>query len=194
MPPFLTGDDDADELLFADPLALLIGMVLDQQIPMERAFRAPFELRERLGGTLDPADLAAMDPDALTEIFQQKPALHRFPRSMAARVQEVCGVVVGQYQGVASNLWESATSGEELLATLRTLPGFGEQKARIFAALLAKRLGVTPPGWQEVTSPYGETGVFLSVADIDSPEAFKRVRAAKQQAKAEARARSTTSG
>ena len=144
---WLTGDTDADALLASEPLALLIGMVLDQQIPMERAFKAPYDLKERLGGTLDPGAIAAMPPDDLAEIFATKPALHRFPRSMAGRVQEVCAAVVETYGGDTAAIWTTAGDGKELLANVKALPGFGDQKARIFVALLGKQLGVRPPGW-----------------------------------------------
>ncbi len=163
-------------------------MVLDQQIPMERAFKAPSELRQRLGGTLDPGAIAAMDPDALAEVFAVKPALHRFPRSMAGRVQEVCATVVGTYGGDTAAIWTTADDGEELLAHVKALPGFGDQKARIFVALLGKQLGVRPPGWEAAAGVYGEAGSFRSVADIDSPEALAKVRQFKQTMKAEARA------
>jgi uncharacterized HhH-GPD family protein len=185
---WLTGDPDADALLSTDPLALLLGMVLDQQIPMERAFAAPAALKERLGGTLDPAVISAMDPDALVEVFSAKPALHRFPRSMAGRVQEVCAAVVADHGGDASAIWSSAPDGKALLKNLKALPGFGDQKARIFLALLGKQLGVRPPGWEQAAGPYGEAGSFRSVADIDSPEALIKVRQFKQAMKAEARA------
>ena len=171
------------------PLALLIGMVLDQQIPMERAFKAPFDLQARLGGTLDAAEIAAMDPDALVEVFAAKPALHRFPRSMAGRVQDVCAAVVGTYGGDAASIWTTATDGKQLLANVKALPGFGDQKARIFVALLGKQFGIRPPGWEAAAGAYGEPGSFRSVADIDSPEALSKVRQSKQQAKAEARAK-----
>ena len=185
---WLTGDPDADALLSTDPLALLLGMVLDQQIPMERAFAAPAALKERLGGTLDPAVISTMDPDALVEVFSAKPALHRFPRSMAGRVQEVCAAVVADHGGDASAIWSSAPDGKALLKNLKALPGFGDQKARIFLALLGKQLGVRPPGWEQAAGPYGEAGAFRSVADIDSPEALIKVRQFKQAMKAEARA------
>jgi uncharacterized HhH-GPD family protein len=184
----LTGDADADALLATDPLALLIGMVLDQQVPLERAFHAPFDLQERLGGTLDAAAIAAMDPEALAAVFSAKPALHRFPGSMAGRVQEVCRVVVDEYGGDAAAVWESASDGKQLVANLKALPGFGVQKARIFAALLGKQLGVRPTGWRQATTPFGDARTFLSVADIDSPQALAKVRAHKQQMKAEAKA------
>ena len=188
----VTGDDAVDQLLSDDPLALLIAMVLDQQVPLERAFRSPFDLRERLGGRLDVAELASMDPEAQAAVFSEKPALHRFPKSKAGRVQEVCTVIVDSYGGDAAAVWTSAADGKTLLANVKALSGFGEQKARIFIALLGKQLGVRPPGWEKVASPYGDTGSFKSVADIDSPEALAKVRQYKQKMKAKAKA--ATSG
>jgi uncharacterized HhH-GPD family protein len=190
----ITGDEAVDQLLTDEPLALLVAMVLDQQIPLERAFRAPFDLQQRLGGRLDAVGLASMDPDALAAVFGEKPALHRFPRSMAGRVQEVCSVVVDAYDGDAAAIWTSASDGKELLDHVMALPGFGEQKARIFVALLGKQLGIRPPGWEKVASPYGATGSFRSVADIDSPEALAKVRRYKQKMKAEAKAKAPKSG
>lgn len=184
----ITQDADADALLTSDPLALVIGMVLDQQIPLERAFRAPLELRQRLGGRLDAGEIAAMDPDELAARFSAKPALHRFPTSMAQRVQALCALVAERHGGDASGLWSGAPDGETLVADVAALPGFGAQKARIFVALLGKRLDVRPPGWREACAPFGERGVAQSVADIDSPEALARVRQAKQRMKAAARA------
>ena len=186
---WLTGDTDADALLASEPLALLIGMVLDQQIPMERAFKAPYDLKERLGGSLDPAAIDDMAPDDLAAVFGAKPALHRFPRSMAGRVQEVCRAIVDTYDGDASQLWTTAADGKQLLAHVKALPGFGDQKARIFVALLGKQFDVRPPGWETAAGVYGETDSHRSVADIDSPEALVRVRQFKQQMKAEARAK-----
>lgn len=186
---YLSGDEAADELLASEPLALLIGMVLDQQIPMERAFKAPFDLKERLGGRLDPAAISDMAPDDLAAVFGAKPALHRFPRSMAGRVQEVCGAVVDSYGGDASAIWTAAEDGQHLLKNVKALPGFGDQKARIFVALLGKQFAIRPTGWEQAAGSYGETGSHRSVADIDSPEALAKVRQFKQQAKAEARAK-----
>jgi uncharacterized HhH-GPD family protein len=186
----LAGDDEADKLLAQDPLALLIGMVLDQQIPLERAFKSPADLKERLGGTLDVGAVAAMDPDELAAVFSVRPALHRFPGSMARRVQELCRVVVDTYGGDAAAVWTSADDGGQLLANVKALPGFGEQKARIFVALLGKQFAVRPPGWEEASSPFGEPGSFRSVADIDSREALGKVRQYKQQLKAKAKATS----
>ncbi len=185
---YLSGDAAADELLSTDPLALLVGMVLDQQVPLEKAFRSPFELKERLGGTLDAAALASMDPDRLAEVFSARPALHRFPKSMARRVQEVCAVIVDEYGGDAAAIWTTASDGKQLLANLKALPGFGDQKARIFVALLGKQLGVRPSGWAKAAGPYGEPKSFRSVADIDSPEALAKVRQYKQRMKAKAKA------
>jgi len=190
----VTGDDAVDQLLSDDPLALLIAMVLDQQVPLERAFKSPFDLRERLGGQLDVAALASMDPEALADVFSEKPALHRFPRSMAGRVQEVCAVIVDAYGGDAAAIWTSAADGKELLANVKALPGFGEQKARIFIALLGKQLGVRPPGWEKAASPFGDTGTFRSVADIDSPDALVKVRQYKQKQKAKAKAQAAKPG
>lgn len=179
---------EADALLGRDPLALLIGMVLDQQIPLERAFRSPFDLRQRLGGRLDPALIAGSDPDELAAVFAAPPALHRFPAANARRVRELCRIVVDQYGGRAERVWTTAADGVELLRRVKALPGFGEQKARIFVALLGKQLGVRPPGWREAAGAFGAEGSFLSVADIDGPESLARVRHHKQQVKAAARA------
>jgi uncharacterized HhH-GPD family protein len=190
----VTGDEDVDQLVATDPLALVIGMVLDQQIPLEKAFRSPYDLRQRLGGTLDASALAAMDPDALADIFSARPALHRFPRSMAGRVQSVCAVIVDTYGGDASAIWSTAADGAQLLKNVKALPGFGDQKARIFVALLGKQFGVRPAGWRKVSAPYGEAGSFRSVADIDSPEALAKVRRTKQAAKAKAKATASATG
>jgi uncharacterized HhH-GPD family protein len=187
----LTGKDEADALLATDPLALVIGMVLDQQIPLERAFRSPFDLKERLGGSLDAGAIASMDPDALAEIFGAKPALHRFPSSMARRVQDVCRLIMDTYDGDAAAIWTSAANGKELLAHVKALPGFGVQKARIFIALLGKQMGLHTPGWQQVSTPFSRPGTFQSVADIDSPAALTKVRQFKQQMKAEAKAKAS---
>ncbi len=186
----ITGDDKADALLSRDPLALLIGMVLDQQVPIEKAFSSPADLLQRLGGKgpLNAATIAAMDPDELGDIFRERPALHRYPGSMAGRVQAVCRVVADEYANSADNIWKGVQSGEELMDRLRTLPGFGEQKAKIFAALLGKQLGVRPEGWRKVTTPYGKEGSSLSVADITDPESLLKVRATKKAMKAKAKA------
>jgi uncharacterized HhH-GPD family protein len=185
----LTGDKEADALLSKDSLALLIGMVLDQQIPLERAFWAPAELARRLGGPLDAAAIAAMDPVAFAALFSERPALHRFPGSMAGRVQAVCRIVAEEYGGKAATLWNKAPDGAALIKRLSALPGFGAQKARIFAALLGKQLGVQPEGWRAATSPFGEAGSYISVADITGPESLAKVRAHKQDMKAKAKAK-----
>jgi uncharacterized HhH-GPD family protein len=186
----ISGDAEADALVSRDPLALLIGMVLDQQVTIEKAFSSPAELARRLGGSgpLDAASIAAMEPDELAAVFKERPALHRYPGSMAGRVQNVCRAVVEEYGGQADAIWTGVGSGEELMGRLRALPGFGEQKARIFAALLGKQLGVRPEGWQEASSPYGDPGTHLSVADIVDAESLATVRATKKAAKARARA------
>ncbi len=183
----ITGDPEADRLLQNDPLALLIGMLLDQQVPMEKAFRGPYDLKERMGGRLDAPEIASMDADELAALFRGPPALHRYPASMAGRTQEMCRALVERYDGDAASVWSSAATGQELFANLKALPGFGEQKARIFTALLAKRMGVTPPGWEEVAGHYGQVGCF-SVADVDGPEALARVREYKKAMKAAAKA------
>jgi uncharacterized HhH-GPD family protein len=159
---------------------------------MEKAFGSPAELARRLGGRLEAASIAAMDPDELASVFKERPALHRFPGSMAGRVQEVCRAVAEQYGGRADAIWKGVRSGDELLARLKALPGFGEQKAKIFAALLGKQLGVRPEGWRDATKPYGTDGSYLSVADITSPEALAKVRETKKANKAKAKARNST--
>jgi uncharacterized HhH-GPD family protein len=185
----LTGDDHADAVISRDPLALLLGMVLDQQVTMEKAFWAPSELARRMGGSLEAAAIASMDPEQFAQLFKEKPALHRFPGSMAGRVQSVCQIVVEEYGGQADRLWSKLPDGQALITRLTALPGFGEQKARIFAALLGKQLGVQPEGWRAATAPFGEAGSYLSVADITDPESLGRVRSHKQAMKAKARAK-----
>lgn len=172
----LSGDPDADKLISDNPLALLIGMVLDQQVRLELAFAAPAMLEERLGRPLDAADIAAMDPEHLAEVFAGKPALHRFPGSMAKRVHELCVMVTEQYGGDASKVWRSAKTGAQLLANIKALPGFGDRKARIFVALLGKQLGVRPEGWEAASTPFGEPGSLLSVADIVDGASMVQVR------------------
>jgi uncharacterized HhH-GPD family protein len=187
----ITGDPAADRVLSRDPLALLIGMVLDQQVTIEKAFSSPADLLHRLGGDgpLDAAVIAAMDPDELAAVFRERPALHRYPASMAGRVQAVCRAVAEEYGNKADAIWKGVRSGDELMGRLRALPGFGEQKAKIFAALLGKQLGVRPDGWREATTPYGKDGSSLSVADITDPESLAQVRATKKAMKAKAKAR-----
>jgi uncharacterized HhH-GPD family protein len=177
-------DDAADALLSRDPLALLIGMLLDQQFPMERAFAAPRLLADRLGvDTLSAAQLVECDPDVLLRHFQGPPALHRYPGSMATRAQELARVLVERYDGRADAVWADAPDGATLLRRLGELPGFGAQKAKIFLALLGKQCGVTPPGWREAAGAYGEDGARRSVADITGPTSLAEVRSTKQQAK-----------
>lgn len=184
----ITGDTAADQLLTDDPLALLIGMLLDQQVTMETAFAGPAKLVARLG-RLDAAELADHDPDALVEVFRESPAIHRFPGSMAGRVQALAAVLRDDWGGSAEALWtRGAPSGAEVLARLRSLPGFGEQKAKIFLALLGKQCGLTASGWREASAPYGEEGSFRSVADIRDADSLARVREAKKAAKAAAKA------
>lgn len=185
---YLSTEPEADRLLATDPLALLIGMLLDQQIPMERAFVAPYWLTQRMGTTrLDAAAIAGHDPDELGRIFATPPALHRFPGSMAGRTQQLCRVIADEYGGDAAAVWADAGTGAELVKRLGKLPGFGKQKAQIFAALLAKQLEVRPPGWQEATGAYGEDGVHRSVADITDDASLAKVREWKQQQKAAAK-------
>ncbi|CAI7980171.1 Fe-S cluster assembly protein HesB [Frankia sp. Hr75.2] len=179
---------EADELLTNDPLALLIGMVLDQQIPLERAFAAPLELTRRLGRSLDAVDLAGMDPDELAAVFSIQPALHRFPAAMAQRTQKLCQIVIDSYDGDAARVWTAAADGKDLLKRVAALPGFGIQKAKIFVALLGKQLGVEAEGWREATAPFGEAGSYLSVADIVDQQSRDKVRDYKKQMKVAARA------
>ena len=184
----LAQDPDADRLLSASPLALLIGMVLDQQIPLEWAFKGPHTLTQRLGRDLDAADIAGRDPEALAQTFATPPALHRFPGSMAGRVQELCRVVVDDYAGEAANIWRGVKDGAELLRRIEALPGFGKQKAKIFVALLGKQLGVRPAGWQDAAGEYGADGSRKSVADITDAATLLEVREYKKAMKAKAKA------
>jgi uncharacterized HhH-GPD family protein len=185
----LSGDPDADAVLSASPLALVIGMVLDQQIPLEWAFRGPAEIQRRLGRSLDAADLAGEDLNSLEAIFREKPAIHRYPGSMAKRVQQLCIHVVDEYTGDAARIWTKATDGPDLLKRVAALPGFGEQKARIFVALLGKQLGVRADGWQKASDPYGAPGTHRSVADIVDAESLQLVRETKQAMKKAAKAK-----
>lgn len=184
----LSQDPDADKVISESPLALVVGMVLDQQITIEKAFSSPAVLAERMGSPLDAATIAAMDPDELATLFKERPALHRFPGSMAARVQDVCRAVAEDYGNRVENVWKGVRTGDELVARLRALPGFGEQKAKIFAALLGKQLGVCPEGWREATAPYGAAGSHLSVADITDQASLDEVRSTKRAMKARAKA------
>ena len=182
----ITGDAAADRVLSDDPFALLAGMLLDQQFPMERAFLGPAKIRERFG-TLDPAAIAAADPDAFKALCSTPPAVHRFPGSMAERIQELARIIADEYDGDASRLWTEAATGAELLERLQALPGFGRQKAQIFTALVAKRLGVRPEGWEKAAGDYALDG-HRSVADVVDPASLERVRQYKQAKKAAARA------
>ncbi len=181
-------DAAANELLQRSPLALLVGMVLDQQVPLEKAFSSPYVLVQRLGQEPTAAELADFDPEALAEIFGRTPALHRFPKAMAARVQEVCRMLVDRYDGDPAALWSGAGSGKELLGRISALPGFGRQKAQIMVALLGKQYGVRPDGWREAAGAYGEEGSYRSVADIVDEASLVKVREYKQQMKAAAKA------
>lgn len=180
----LAQDDAADQLISNNPLALLIGLVLDQQIPLERAFSAPLELQRRLGRELDAGHIAGMDPDRLAEVFSARPALHRFPAANARRVQELCRIVVEDYHEDPAAIWNESADGADLYRRVVALPGFGAQKARIFVGLLGKQLGVEPPGWREASEPFGRSGSYLSVADIVDEASLARVRAYKQTLKA----------
>jgi uncharacterized HhH-GPD family protein len=182
-------EPEANELLTRSPLALLIGMLLDQQVPLERAFSAPLDLVRRLGHEPTVAELAEFDPDALATIFSERPALHRYPRAMAARVQDLARLIMEQYGGEAAQVWESAGSGAELLKRVSALPGFGAQKAQIFVALLGKQLAVQPPGWREAAGPFGGEGSRYSVADITDETSLGQVRSHKQAMKAAAKAK-----
>ena len=183
----------ANELLSTDPLALLIGMLLDQQVPLERAFSAPYDLYQRLGHQPTAEELAGYNPEALAAVFAERPALHRYPRSMAARVQALAQLLLASYDGDAGRVWDDATDGADLLKRVTELPGFGAQKAQIFVALLGKQLGVQPAGWREAAGSFGEPGSYCSVADICDEDSLAQVRAYKQELKAAAKA-ATTSG
>ncbi|MFE6620468.1 HhH-GPD-type base excision DNA repair protein [Streptomyces sp. NPDC008086] len=185
----LAQDPEADALLGRSPLAALVGMLLDQQVPMEWAFKGPRTIADRLGADdLDAHDIAAQDPDAFASLLSEKPAVHRYPGSMAKRIQQLCQYLVEHYDGDAELVWKGVDDGRELLRRLQDLPGFGKQKAQIFLALLGKQLGVRPQGWQEAAGAYGETRSFRSVADITGPESLAKVRAHKQEMKAAAKA------
>lgn len=185
----ITGDPAADELNVRDPLALLTGMLLDQQIPMEKAFHSPYDLQERMGQPLDARRIAEMDEEEFLVLFKQFPALHRFPGSMGKRVQAMCAHLVEHHDGKAESVWLDAADGADLLRRLRAIPGYGEEKSRIFIALLAKRFGIRPSGWEQAAGPFADA-TPRSVADIDSREAFATVRAWKQEQKAKGRSKS----
>ena len=183
----ITADPAADDLLSSDPLALLIGMLLDQQVAMETAFAGPLKIRERVG-SIDAVSLAQYDPDAFAEAFKTPPAVHRYPGSMAGRVQALSGAVEEHWGGDAAAIWtRDEPDGREVLKRLKALPGFGEQKAKIFLALLGKQCSFEGAGWREASAPYGEDGAFRSVADIVSPESLTKVREHKRAVKAAAK-------
>jgi uncharacterized HhH-GPD family protein len=181
-------DPEANELLSTDALALLVGMTLDQQDKLEKAFSSPYVLSQRLGHVPTARELAGYDPEALIAVFARPPALHRFPKAMAGRVQEVCRALVDRYDGDAANLWKDVDSGAELTKRIASLPGFGKQKSQIFTALLGKQFGVQPPGWREAAGHYGEEGSYRSVADIVDGASLDKVRAYKKEMKGAAKA------
>jgi len=178
-------EPNADAVLNEHPFALVAGMMLDQQFPMEHAFRGPWKVLERFG-TLDPEAIATADPDAFAELCATPPAIHRYGRSMAGRLQELARHVVEEYDGDASRIWSEARTGDALFARVKALPGFGEQKAKIFVSLLAKQLDVKPRGWTTVVGDYGKKG-FRSVADVVDAESLQKVRDFKKAAKAAAK-------
>ncbi|MBB2975740.1 putative HhH-GPD family protein [Microbacterium endophyticum] len=184
----ITDDAAADTLLSEDPLALLIGMLLDQQVAMETAFAGPLKIQERIG-SVDAETIASYDPDDFVETFKVSPAVHRYPGSMAGRVQSLCSAIATGWNGDAAALWtRGEPTGAEVFKRLKALPGFGDQKAKIFLALLGKQCGFSGDGWREASAPYGEDGSYRSVADITSPEALGKVREHKREMKAAAKA------
>ncbi|MDA2809662.1 Fe-S cluster assembly protein HesB [Nocardiopsis sp. RSe5-2] len=187
----LTGDAGADALLSSDPLALIIGALLDQQVAMEVAFAGPKKIADRMGrDRLDAAEIARYDADAFTGLFSQTPAVHRFPGSMAKRVQSLCEVIASEYGGRADAVWTRGDpDGKEVLKRLKALPGYGDQKARIFLALLGKQMGVRPEGWRQAAGPYGEEGARRSIADVVDEQTLNEVREAKKAMKAAAKAK-----
>ncbi|MFB6961836.1 HhH-GPD-type base excision DNA repair protein [Streptomyces sp. NPDC056309] len=185
----LAQDPEADALLGRSPLAALVGMLLDQQIPMEWAFTGPATIARRMGtDDLDAHEIVAFEPETFARLLSDKPAVHRYPASMAKRIQQLSQYLVEHYDGDPEAIWRDVDSGRELLRRLEELPGFGKQKAQIFLALLGKQLGVRPTGWREAAGAYGEPESFRSVADITGPESLARVRAHKQELKAAAKA------
>ncbi|MET9734234.1 HhH-GPD-type base excision DNA repair protein [Streptomyces sp. NPDC006458] len=185
----LAQDPEADALLGRSPFAALVGMLLDQQVPMEWAFKGPRTIADRLGADdLDAHDIAVQDPEDFAALLSEKPAVHRYPGSMAQRVQQLSRYLVEHYDGNAELVWKGVADGPELLRRLENLPGFGKQKAQIFVALLGKQLDVRPTGWREAAGSYGEPDSFRSVADITGPESLAKVRAHKQEMKAAAKA------
>ncbi|OMC12098.1 HhH-GPD-type base excision DNA repair protein [Mycobacterium sp. SP-6446] len=188
----LAGDPAADALLDDDPFALLIGMLLDQQVPFETAFAGPKKIADRLG-SLDAGQIAAYDPDKFAALCAERPAIHRFPGSMAKRIQALAQIIVDSYDGEAAGLWKAGEpDGKELLRRVKGLPGFGEQKAKIFLALLGKQYGVTPTGWRAAAGEFGKSGAHLSVADIVDAQSLGKVRSYKKQMKAAAKGKAAT--
>jgi uncharacterized HhH-GPD family protein len=183
---YLATTDEANALLASDPLALLIGMLLDQQIPMEKAFTSPHVLAERLGGRLALVEIAEYDAAAFAQLFREPPALHRFPAAMASRVQDLAGILIERFDADPASVWTGAKSGTDLVARIAELPGFGAQKAKIFAALLGKQFAVRPRGWRAATGDYGVAGSTRSVADVVDDNSLKKVRAFKKERKAAA--------
>ncbi|MYZ37152.1 MULTISPECIES: HhH-GPD-type base excision DNA repair protein [unclassified Streptomyces] len=185
----LAQQSDADELLGRSPLAALVGMLLDQQVPMEWAFSGPYTIAVRMGGDdLDARQIAAYDPEAFVALLSEKPAVHRYPGSMAGRVQQLCQYLVEHYDGDATAIWRDVATGTEVRERLNALPGFGKQKSQIFLALLGKQYGVRPEGWREAAGAYGDEGSYRSAADITGPESLAKVRAFKQETKQAAKA------
>jgi uncharacterized HhH-GPD family protein len=182
----ITGDDKADEVLEGSSFALLLGMLLDQQYPMEHAFRGPAKILDRFG-SLEPAEIAAAEPESFASLCSEPPAVHRFPGSMAQKVQAVAAIVVEEYDGQADRIWSGAENAQDLLKRMTALPGFGKQKAQIFIALLAKQRDVRPEGWEAVVGDYSQEG-YRSVADVVDPASLEKVRAYKKEKKAAARA------
>jgi uncharacterized HhH-GPD family protein len=184
----LVQDPVADALLESNPFALLTGMTLDQQYPMEHAFAGPKKIAERIGG-FDVREIAEYDPDEFAALCSKTPAIHRFPGSMAKKIQAVAQLIVDEYGGDTAGLWTAGSpDGAEVLRRIKSLPGFGEQKAKIFLALLGKQYGVTPKGWREAAGDYGKAGTFMSVADVKDAGSLEKVRSYKKQAKAAAKA------
>lgn len=184
----LVQEPAADALLESNPFALLVGMLLDQQYPMEAAFAGPKKIADRMGGELDPRAIAEYDPDKFAALCSKTPAIHRFPGSMAKRIQALAQLIVDRYDGDAAALWTAGEpDGAEVLSRLKSLPGFGEQKAKIFLALLGKQYGVTPEGWRKAAGDYGKAGSYLSIADVVDAGSLEKVRTAKKQAKAAAK-------
>jgi uncharacterized HhH-GPD family protein len=182
----ITGDERADQVLTDSPFALLCGMLLDQQFPMERAFAGPAKVLDRFG-SLDPAEIAAAEPEQFASLCAEPPAVHRFPGSMAERIQAVAQLVVEEYDGDTQRIWTEAADAKDLLRRMTALPGFGKQKSQIFIALLAKQCGVRPAGWEGVVGDYSHEG-YRSVADVVDAASLEKVRAFKKEKKAAAKA------